>query len=118
LGGVLSRLSVDRFDVGSKVQGDFILQHSLWDKELEFKWTLMNVYGANHDENKESFLVELASMCANNKNPLLIGGDLNILTRFGTMSTMSPRLGRKEQGGGVAMSRPTRPKDTGQEAHN
>jgi hypothetical protein len=35
---------VNRFDVGSKVQGDFILQHLLWDKELEFKWTLMSIY--------------------------------------------------------------------------
>jgi hypothetical protein len=75
-GGVLSGLSVDRFDVGGIVQGVFILQHHLWDKNLEFKWTLMNVYGVAQDENKERFLAELASMCANNKEPLLIGGGL------------------------------------------
>jgi hypothetical protein len=56
------------------VQGVFILQQHLWDKNLEFKWTLMNVYGAAQDENKERFLAELTSMCANNKEPLLIGG--------------------------------------------
>jgi hypothetical protein len=65
---------VNRFDVGRRVQGDFILQHLLWDKELEFKWTLMNIYGAAQDENKESFFTELASMCPNNSGPFLIGG--------------------------------------------
>jgi hypothetical protein len=38
------------------------------------------------------------------------------MTRFGTMGTTSPGLNKKEQG--AAMSRPTQPKDTGQEAHN
>jgi hypothetical protein len=36
---------------------------------------------------------------------------------FGSMSTTSPGLGRDEQGR-PTMSWPTRPKDTGQEAHN
>jgi hypothetical protein len=57
------------------------LKHYLWDKNLEFKWTLMNVYGAAQDENKERFLADLASMCANNKEALLMRGvgDFNIL---------------------------------------
>jgi hypothetical protein len=38
------------------------------------------------------------------------------VTRFGTMGTKTPGLGREEQGG-PTMSWPTRPKDTGQEAH-
>jgi hypothetical protein len=37
--------------------------------------------------------------------------------RFCTMGTTSPGLGREEHGG-PTMSQPTRPKDTGQEAHN
>jgi hypothetical protein len=37
--------------------------------------------------------------------------------RFGTMGTTSPGLGREEQGGPI-MSQPTRPKGTGQKAHN
>jgi hypothetical protein len=32
------------------------------------------IYGAAQDENRESFLSELASMCANNNGPLHIGG--------------------------------------------
>jgi hypothetical protein len=77
--GVLTGLKVQRFDVGVRKQGEFILQHLMWDKLMEKKWCLMNVYGAAHDENKESFLAELATFCANCKDPYILGGDFNIL---------------------------------------
>jgi exonuclease III len=32
-GGLLSGLKVDIFDVESRFQGDFVLQHNLWDKK-------------------------------------------------------------------------------------
>jgi hypothetical protein len=59
---VVTGLKVERFDVGSRRQGDFILQHNLWDKKLEVKWNIMIVYGAAHDEHKKAFLTELASL--------------------------------------------------------
>jgi hypothetical protein len=37
-GGLISGIKLDRFNVGSRSQGDFILQHNLWDKMLEVKW--------------------------------------------------------------------------------
>jgi hypothetical protein len=43
------------------------------------KWCLLNVYGAAHDENKDSFLSEMASFCSNCKDPYILGGDFNIL---------------------------------------
>jgi hypothetical protein len=75
----VSLIKCDRFDVGSRKQGEFILQHNLRDKHMEKKWNIMNIYGAAHDENKESFLTELASFCSDNKEPLLAGGDLYIM---------------------------------------
>jgi exonuclease III len=33
-GGILSGMKLDRFDVGSRFQGDFMLQHNLWDKQM------------------------------------------------------------------------------------
>jgi hypothetical protein len=42
--------------VGARVQGDFILQHNLWDKSLQVKWNVLNVYGSAHEEHKEDFL--------------------------------------------------------------
>jgi hypothetical protein len=66
-GGGVSEIKCDRFDVGARTQGEFILQHNLWGKELEIKWNLMNVYGAPHDENREAFLTELAAFCSKSK---------------------------------------------------
>jgi hypothetical protein len=55
-GGLISGIKSDRFDVGGRTQGSFILKHNLWDKLLERKWNLLNVYGAPHDEQKEDFM--------------------------------------------------------------
>jgi hypothetical protein len=69
----------ERFDVGSRSQGDFILELNLWDKLLDVKWNLLNVYGAAQDEFKNSFLAEFASFCSKNSDPYILGGDFNIL---------------------------------------
>jgi hypothetical protein len=78
-GGVLTGIKGDSFDIGSRVQGNFILQHTVWDKKLVCKWNLMNVYGAPQEENKDAFLAELASFCAKSKEPYIAGGDFNII---------------------------------------
>jgi exonuclease III len=44
-GGILTGLKIDSFDVGMRTLGDFILMHKLWDKRLEIKWCITNVYG-------------------------------------------------------------------------
>jgi hypothetical protein len=78
-GGVLTGIKGESFDIGSRVQGNFILQHTVWDKKLVCKWNLMNVYGAPQEENKDAFLAELASFCAKSKEPYIAGGDFNII---------------------------------------
>jgi hypothetical protein len=40
---------------------------------------LIIVYGPAQDDRKEQFLIELSNICAQNKLPLLLGGDFNIL---------------------------------------
>jgi exonuclease III len=77
--GILSRFKLERFDVGVRNQGKFILQHTLWDKMLSKKWSVLNIYGAAHDDQKDDFLVELAAFCLKNKEPYVVGGDFNIL---------------------------------------
>jgi hypothetical protein len=42
--------------------GKFILKHNLWDKLMEEKWNLLNVYGSPHDDQKEEFM--RAMFCA------------------------------------------------------
>lgn len=75
-GGILVGVLIERFDVGSFRQGEFMLQMNLWDKTLRSKWNLLVVYGAAQEENKISFLTELSRFCADNSDPMLIGGGL------------------------------------------
>lgn len=80
-GGILVGILIERFDVGSFKQGEFMIQMNLWDKVVKTKWNLLVVYGSAHDENKMSFLAELSHFCATNTEPMIIGGDFNI-TRY------------------------------------
>jgi hypothetical protein len=61
------------FDVGFRTQGEFILMHVVWDKKLEKKWCILNVYGAAHEEKKQDFLRELASFYAKCKDLYIVG---------------------------------------------
>jgi len=78
-GGILVGVLIERFDVGSFKQGDFMIQVNLWDKVNKVKWNLIVVYGAARDDLKVKFLAELSAFCSNNLDPVLIGGDFNII---------------------------------------
>lgn len=52
---ILVGVLIERFDVGSFKQGEFMIQMNLWDKVMKTKWNLLVVYGAVQDENKMSF---------------------------------------------------------------
>lgn len=77
--GILVGVKNEFYDVGSFKQGDFMLQVNLWDKQNRVKWNLLVVYGAALEENKLSFLIELAQFYSANSEPLLIGGDFNLI---------------------------------------
>jgi hypothetical protein len=55
------------------------ITYGLWDKKLEVKWNILNVYGAAQTKHKEAFLTELASFCSKIKEPYIVGGDFNIV---------------------------------------
>jgi hypothetical protein len=61
------------------ILGRFFIKVTLQDLKIQIKWDLVFVYGAAQEEDKEMFLSELAAVCSNQKNPMLIGGDFNIL---------------------------------------
>lgn len=56
-----------------------MIQMNLWDKQLKFKWNLFIVYGDAQEEGKIPFLTELSNFCSKSLDPLLIGGDFNII---------------------------------------
>lgn len=82
-GGVLCGVRHDTLDIISCTKGKYILQMVLDDKRKKIVWGLLVVYGSAHEESKEEFLVELASMCSNMKVPYIVGGDFNILRHSG-----------------------------------
>jgi exonuclease III len=86
-GGILVGVRREFYDVGSFRQGNYMLQLNLWDKTNRLKWNLLIVYGAAQEENKLSFLAELSSFCSTNVDPLLIGGDFNIIRYANTTTT-------------------------------
>jgi hypothetical protein len=48
-------------------------------KKDGFEWLLIPVYGAAQESNMSDFLAELVQTCENEKLPLLLGGDFNII---------------------------------------
>jgi exonuclease III len=78
-GGILVGVKKELYDVRSFHKGDYMLQLNLWDKINKIKWNLLVVYGAAQEEYKMSFLTELSAFCSRNKEPILIGGDFNII---------------------------------------
>jgi hypothetical protein len=51
----------------------------LCNKENNFKWALVAIYGPAQSNLKEQILIEMVHMCSHKQLPILIGGDLNIL---------------------------------------
>lgn len=85
-GGVLCGINSENFDIISVNIGTFAVKAIVLDKKLNKKVCWVTVYGPPHDDKKEEFLTEMASLCSDQSLPLLIGGDFNIL-RFSSKKT-------------------------------
>jgi len=72
-------LKKERFDILSSDVGTYSITAKVFDKKMRKNICLVSVYGPAQDEGKEAFLTELAHICFKNKEPMLIGGDFNIL---------------------------------------
>jgi hypothetical protein len=59
--------------------GNFSLKFKLRNKDDNFKWNLIAVYGAAQQVEKENFLSELVQMGSTENLPLMLGGDFNII---------------------------------------
>jgi hypothetical protein len=54
-GGILMSVSDERFDAGECAIGKFFTRMLLIDKVNNFKWNLVNIYGAAHEKGKAVF---------------------------------------------------------------
>jgi hypothetical protein len=66
-------------DIGSIDEGDFYVKFWLRNKNDNFQWVLVAVYGAAQPEFKEIFLTELVHACIKENLPIVLGGDFNII---------------------------------------
>jgi hypothetical protein len=72
-------IDLDVFDIGAIDEGDFYVKFHLCNKENNFKWALVAVYGPTQIPLKEQFLTELVHLISHERLPVLVGGDFNIL---------------------------------------
>jgi len=78
-GGILLGVNSLILDLFLIVEGEFFIKFHLNNKQDDFKWILMVVYGPAQEDFKSVFLSELVRTCQQNTLPTLIGGDFNIM---------------------------------------
>lgn len=67
------------FEVGECSKGDFHIRTVLCDRNTNFIWNLVIIYGAPDNKGKADFLIELVHILGYNNMPIVIGGDFNII---------------------------------------
>ena len=77
--GMLLGINLLTFDIGEIEEGEFFVKFKIRNKDDGFQWLLVSVYGAAQPSLKESFLTELAHLCAKELLPMILGGDFNII---------------------------------------
>jgi hypothetical protein len=77
--GILLGVDQRMFDLGSIDEREMYIKFQSCNKSEGYKWALAAVYGPAQATHKEKFLAELVRMCSQEKLPLIMGGDYNIL---------------------------------------
>jgi hypothetical protein len=78
-GGILVGVNALSLHVDNVSTGDYCVKMHMTCKADGFKWVLTAIYGAAQDTHKPAFLSELVRMCDGETQPMMIGGDFNIL---------------------------------------
>lgn len=80
-GGILVGINTEKFNVLDVSKGKFCVKLELMDNDTKAHWDLVVVYGAAQNEEKSSFLSNLADLLHHQKNPIVMGGDFNIIRK-------------------------------------
>lgn len=78
-GGILLGVNTEMFEVISFSRGDFFLGVEVIQRNNNFKWDLIVVYGPADHSRSGHFLREIFAKIANSPNPVAIGGDFNLI---------------------------------------
>ena len=73
-GGILIGMRVDTMDILAVADMEFYIKLHICNKDDNFVWTLVAVYGAAQEAFKADFLRELVNLAKDNPYPILIGG--------------------------------------------
>ena len=78
-GGILLGVKDATFEVGSMDRGSHFVSMELWERDVNFKWEVIVVYGPADHRRSEAFLVELHRKVASAQLPVVVGGDFNLI---------------------------------------
>lgn len=74
-------MKCESLEVLNLVYGVFAVKFWVRSKTNVFRWPLVTVYGAAQPPLKSDFLVDLVRICGDERLPILVGGDFNIIRR-------------------------------------
>jgi hypothetical protein len=78
-GGMLLGIKTETMELLGHSDGEFHIKFQIRNKSDNFTWSLVAVYGAAQEEYKAAFLRELVNLAKDDPNPIIIGGDFNML---------------------------------------
>jgi hypothetical protein len=76
---MLLGVHADTMDVLASSNGEYHIKLTIRNKDDDFIWSLVTVYGAAQDDFKADFLCELVNLAEDNPHLVIIGGDFNLL---------------------------------------
>lgn len=71
----------ETLEVVNAILGDYAFKFHVRSKVDGFRWALVTVYGATQPEFKPDFLADPMRVCGDERLPILIGGDFNMIRR-------------------------------------
>ena len=78
-GGILLGVKCETLEVLNVVHGEFAVKFRVRSKIDGFRWALVAVYGAAKPKLMPDFLADLVRICGDERLPIMVGGDFNII---------------------------------------
>ena len=79
LGGIIVGIRDDLKEVEDWFVGEYLIEATIRDRQSNFRWILIVVYGPAQHEQSTDFLSELSARLDNHTLPIIVGGDFNLI---------------------------------------
>ena len=91
-GGILLGVNRETFEVLPYSRGNFFIGVEMIQRDINFKWELVVVYGPADPSRSQDFFRELHDKVHKSANPLVIAGDFNLISRASEKSNSNINL--------------------------